>query len=236
MQMVKEIDANKYAPNRLFLAMTVPKYRDGIPFWYKNPEDSLNGPFQYGHNTKLPSWVFIKQHPDIQKAFNNHMAGYQRLARSFKEDRPLLVDVEGGMGHDLKEFKAKHGNLPERLVLQDLSETIAQIKGIKDSIEATAHDFFTPQPIKGARAYYMHSVLHDWNDQRARKILQQIMPAMEKGYSKILINENVVPDCGASWKVTSLDLLMMNLGAALERTEQQWRDLLSSVGLKITGI
>lgn len=59
---------------------------------------------------------------------------------------------------------------------------------------------------------------------------------MDKEYSKILINENVVPDVGASWKITSLDWFMMALPALSERTEAQWRNLLSSVGLKITGI
>ena len=82
----------------------------------------------------------------------------------------------------------------------------------------------------------MHSVLHDWTDERCRIILQQLIPAMEKGYSKILINENVVPDVGASWKITSLDWFMMALAASSERTEAQWRDLLRSVGLRISGI
>ena len=59
---------------------------------------------------------------------------------------------------------------------------------------------------------------------------------MEKGYSKILINENIVPDRGASWKITSLDWFMMALAASSERTEAQWRNLLQSVGLKIAGI
>ena len=59
---------------------------------------------------------------------------------------------------------------------------------------------------------------------------------MEKGSSKILINENVVPDVGAPWKMTSLDWFMMALAASSERTEAQWRNLLQSVGLKVVGI
>ena len=59
---------------------------------------------------------------------------------------------------------------------------------------------------------------------------------MENGYSKILINENVVLDVGASWKVTLLDWFMMAHAASSEWTEPQWRSLLKSVGLKITGI
>ena len=59
---------------------------------------------------------------------------------------------------------------------------------------------------------------------------------MKKGYSKVLINENVVPDAGASWQITSLDWFMMGLAASRERTEAQWGDLLRSAGLKIVGI
>lgn len=59
---------------------------------------------------------------------------------------------------------------------------------------------------------------------------------MSPGYSKLLINENVVPDFGAAWPITSMDWLMMALGAVKERTEKQWRGLLQQAGLKVTGI
>ena len=88
----------------------------------------------------------------------------------------------------------------------------------------------------GARAYYLKYVLHDWPDDRCKEILQHLVTAMEPGYSRLLINEAVIPDVGASWAHTSLDLFMMALASATERTETQWRDLLESAGLKITGI
>lgn len=68
----------------------------------------------------------------------------------------------------------------------------------------------------GARAYYLHSVLHDWDDASCVKILRNIVTAMQPGYSKVLINENVVPDVGAVWSITSMDWLMMALGAVRE--------------------
>ena len=33
MHMIAEVDADKYKPTALSLALTVPKFRDGIPFW-----------------------------------------------------------------------------------------------------------------------------------------------------------------------------------------------------------
>lgn len=82
----------------------------------------------------------------------------------------------------------------------------------------------------------MHSILHDWNDEDSRRILRHLATAMEKGYSRILINENVIPDFGADWRITSLDWIMMAFSAAAERTEAEWKDLLRSVGLKVVGI
>ena len=83
---------------------------------------------------------------------------------------------------------------PGKLVLQELSEVIAaatEMGVAGHGIELQVHDFFTPQPIKGARAYFMRSVLHDWPDESCRRILYHLKDAMEPGYSRILINECV---------------------------------------------
>ena len=79
-------------------------------------------------------------------------------------------------------------------------------------------------------------MLHDWDDDSCIKILRNIAHAMQPGYSRLLINEYVVPDEGAITSITSMDLLMMALGAVKERTEKQWRMLLDQTGLKVTGI
>lgn len=59
---------------------------------------------------------------------------------------------------------------------------------------------------------------------------------MQTGYSKLLVYENVVPDVGADWQVTALDLMMMTLVSSRERKEQEWRRLLDRAGLKILNI
>lgn len=59
---------------------------------------------------------------------------------------------------------------------------------------------------------------------------------MERGFSKILINENVIPDTNAYWETTSLDIIMMSDFASQERTTRQWQNLVESVGLKIVKI
>jgi O-methyltransferase domain len=66
--------------------------------------------------------------------------------------------------------------------------------------------------------------------------LSNLKPALEPGYSKILINEIVVPDRRAQWYSTSVDMLMMAVHASAERREKQWRALIESAGLKISNI
>lgn len=82
----------------------------------------------------------------------------------------------------------------------------------------------------------MHSVLHDWTDGDCLKILKNIVPAMKAGYSKILINENVIPATNAYWETTSLDIIMMADFASTERTAGDWKSLVESAGLRITKI
>ena len=65
--------------------------------------------------------------------------------------------------------------------------------------------------------------------------MEQIKPAMGPK-SKILINELILPNQGAHWLTTSLDLGIMTCIAARERTEEEFRELFASVGLEIAGI
>lgn len=67
------------------------------------------------------------------------------------QDSVFLVDVGGGLGHDLEELKAKHSDVSGSLILQDQPDVIAQINKVSPGIELTVHDFFTPQPIKGKK-------------------------------------------------------------------------------------
>ena len=105
----------------------------------------------------------------------------ERLGQGLREDEDavLIVNVGGGLGHDLEEFRAKHASLAGRLVLQNRPEVIEQITSINPGLVPMAHDFFTPQPVMGARAYYLHSVLHDWDDEKSRRILSRLGLAMQ---------------------------------------------------------
>lgn len=72
----------------------------------------------------------------------------ERLGNA-NEDEVLVVDIGGGAGHDLLGFKARHPELKGRLVLQELPYMIDRVADKLEGVELMAHDFYTPQPIKG---------------------------------------------------------------------------------------
>ena len=90
--------------------------------------------------------------------------------------------------------------------------------------------------ILGARAYFVHRVLHDWPDAQARQILGRIRVAMVPGYSRLLLSEFVITEREPYAQTTSLDLVMLVVLGAQERTEGMWRDLLESEGLRLVKI
>ncbi|KAK1633478.1 hydroxyindole O-methyltransferase [Colletotrichum phormii] len=221
---------------------------------YREPHDVFNGPLQYGYNTKLDCFSWLAANHPYEMQFAQHMGAYRqgrpswmdegiypvkaRLVDGFddSENGVLLVDVGGSFGHDVDEFRRKHPQAPGRLVVQDLPTVISQIEKLDEKIERMGHDFFNEQPIKGARAYYMHSVLHDWPDKKCEEILARTTAAMKPGYSKLLVNENCITDTGADWQNTGQDIMMLTLVSSKERTRVEWQSLLEKAGLRILDI
>ncbi|CAG8221705.1 unnamed protein product [Penicillium salamii] len=109
----------------------------------------------------------------------------ERLLSGF-QGGVLLVDVGGGWGQEAEAFAKIYGG---RVILQDLECVTASGLTEDRNFETQAHDFFTPQPVVGARAYHLHSILHGWNDEDAVRILNNLVPALKKGYSRVLVNE-----------------------------------------------
>lgn len=85
----------------------------------------------------------------------------------------------------------------------------------------------------GARIYCYAHILHDWSDEECARILRHTKPAMEPGYSKILLSETILPDTGCSLLQAGLDIEMMGMHAGMERTRVQWKRLLEGEGFRI---
>lgn len=225
---------------------------------YKNPTNKDDSPWKFGMDTDdhYFEWISRPGREFEADAFHNHMR-FKTLGLKWHEmpniiesvfgsgnlsaDDVLMVDVGGSSGHDLVSFRNNHSNMPGRLVLQDLPSAIeaaeanGELKG--KGIEAYQHDFFTPENIIGARVYYLKMVLHDWPDEQCKQILSNLRPALKKGHSRILLNEIIIPEVGAGWFETSVDMIMLTAHAAQERRESHWRTLVASVeGLQVSNI
>ena len=88
----------------------------------------------------------------------------------------------------------------------------------------------------GARAYYFHGVFHDWSDEPALQILENLKGAMTPGYSKLLIHDHVIPEQHPHPQATGYDLTMMVKVSAFERGESMWYTLLEKAGFKVIKI
>lgn len=84
-----------------------------------------------------------------------------------------------------------------------------------------------------AGVYYLKSVLHDWPDTKAALILNNIKQAMKPGYSKLIIEEFILPDTNAPSLACMTDLAVMIFSSGLERNRQRWSDLMTLTGLRI---
>lgn len=163
-----------------------------------------------------------------------------------------IVDVGGGRGVNVMAFRKKFPDAPGRFIFEDQQHVFDSAANLGDT-EGLAYNFFHPQPIEGqstapiinhpllpltpdtmagARLYFLASVLHNWDDESGLKILMNVASAMTKGYSKLYLNEYVLPDVGCSLRDASTDMQMMLNFAGMERTQRQWRELLQRAGFQ----
>ncbi|KAK1979589.1 O-methyltransferase [Colletotrichum cereale] len=218
---------------------------------YKNPSNSRQTVFNSAFRTKDGLFEYLEARPGQGEVFNvsqrtstseqgrwTSIYPSGALLREGDPQLPLLVDVGGSIGQDVQCFLERHPGTASRVYLEDIPSVLADENStlVKD-VKKVPYDFFTPQPIKNARAYYLHHILHDWPDKQARKILEMQKTAMKPGYSRILIHDHVMSDDGPVHPhVAVSDVLMMAFGAAKERTEKEWDALMASAGLRIVKI
>jgi hypothetical protein len=190
-----------------------------------------------------PFFAWLSRHPEQASRFTGAMAnltsgGFKTAAIA---SLPLdgiqtIVDVGGADGTVLAAILAGHPHM--RGVLFDLPHVITSAPrtlashGVDDRVDCVGGDFFESVPA-GADAYLVSVVLHNWPDQQAQRILANIAAAGGSG-ARLLMIEFVVPpgDTPHLSKMSDLNMLAMLDGK--ERTETEWRELLTAADF--TGI
>jgi hypothetical protein len=158
-----------------------------------------------------------------------------------------FVDIGASSGYVLNAIMQRIPKLHVRLILQDLPEVTKESNcstapgqtepNMLQQIEKMDHNFFNTQPVRGASVYILARVLHNWPDKEASLILQHIQAAMDHK-STLLIHDCVFSDKleEVSYQDAMSDMTMMAALSSLERTEGQFRNLLSSVGLTLVSV
>lgn len=95
------------------------------------------------------------------------------------------------------------------------------------------HDFFDPQPIYSASAYFIRQCIHNWNDSDCVRIFRAFVPALEhcKPRTPLLINDTILPDLNTKSKIEEHDLRQLDMGmlvvlGAKQRTKKQFEKIL----------
>ena len=130
---------------------------------YRNPSNSRDCAINIAFKDRGSAFEILAKRPQDLENFNSYMTA-QRWGRahwldfypleklseglSEAENAVLLVDVGGGRGHEIREIKSRYPSLRGRMILQDLAGTTKQVRP-EPGTEVMAHDFFTPQLIRG---------------------------------------------------------------------------------------
>ena len=188
-------------------------------------------------------FAHLAAHPEVGERFQEMMA-HLKLASNAAVPAAYdfsgcgtIVDVGGGNGSLLASVLA--ANPSARGILFELPHVLDQARrqladaGVAGRCELVGGDFFAGVPA-GGDAYLLRSILHDYDDERAARILRACRAAMPAG-GRLLVIEQVVAGGGESgeWMTTFLDLQMLILLGGRERTEAEYRELFAAAGFRL---
>jgi len=219
------------------------KVNEALEKWPGSPEP-FHAPYSLAHNTDKPMYLHLQQHPDRLRQFAGAMTNITRagarsialIAKAYPwaalAPGSTVVDVGGGNGHISAWLAAEHAGLS--FVVQDLphasDDGIAALPAaLRGRVRFVTHDFFTPQPVHGAEAYFFANVIHNWSDWYAVRILRALIPALKPG-ARVLVCDRLIPEPGTvplveEREIRALDLIMHILLNAKEHTEAEMRAL-----------
>ncbi|MCU1682376.1 MAG: methyltransferase [Amycolatopsis sp.] len=189
----------------------------------------------YEHRYERGFWADLDAHPELRRSFDAQMQWRFRthapqIAERFNWSRfSEIVDVGGGDGNLLTAILRAHPE-PRGRVL-DLAPTATAATdrfaaaGLDDRAHAVSGSFFDPLP-SGADAYLLSDILHDWDDDHARKILTECRRAAAPDGTVVVVE----PVLGRGTD-TAMDLFMLMCFGGRERTVDALTALATGCGL-----
>ena len=197
--------------------------------------------FEHVHGERF--FDHLARHPDREAAFQGSMA-----ARSDQEAHDVvaaydfsgpasIVDVGGGRGVLLAAIlRADPGTArrPDRPRGGDPRAPATIWTTLRSAIAPTASPPTSSRPSRPVPdAYMLSRVIHDWDDADARRILATCR-RRDGPISRLLVIEAILPERAHDRPAAiRMDLHMLLLLGARERTEAEFRTLLDSSGFAV---
>ena len=205
----------------------------------------LIGDIEYGLKTGNPSgerlfpggtWAELSRDREASRIFDDSMAAKAHgqvggVVNSYDFSGVRTVaDIGGGRGHLLDAVLAQ---VPTAAgVLFDQPHVLDQVMP-SDRMTLQAGDFFVDH-LPACDVYLLMEVIHDWDDERARQILNRVRAAAAPG-ARVLLIEALIPEgAGPSWPLT-LDLWMLTISGK-QRTLEEYAALLGGTGFRFTRV
>lgn len=187
-------------------------------------------------------WQHFDEHPDEREMFAHGMMGITVGDAPFVADLypfgdiKRLCDVGGGRGTLISELLLRFPHLQG--VLCDAPGVIASAKlllterGVVDRVELVPGSFFDTVP-SGCDAYSLKNVLHDWDDDRCKKILSVVRKAMEPGARLLLMDVITEPNVGSGFGPLLDVHMIVACSGGRERGVEEFRRLLEATGFRL---
>jgi hypothetical protein len=192
----------------------------------------------------MPVFEFLSKQPEQARVFDEAMVGVHGRETAAMLDAydfsgiGVLADIGGGNGSVLIGVLKQYPQM--RGILYDLPGVVQRAKahieaaGLADRCQVIGGNFFETVP-GGADAYLLRHIIHDWDDAKAMRILQNIQQVMGPA-GKLLLVEGVIPAGNEPSFTKLLDLTMLVIPGGKERTEDEYRRLFASAGFALTRI
>jgi hypothetical protein len=191
-----------------------------------------------------PFFAHLDAEPELGRLFDRLMSSMSSAVAaaipavySFTGAR-RIVDVGGGRGHCLAAIL--EANPEARGVLFDVPHVVAGAEahlasaGVLSRCEIVAGDFFASVP--AGDVHLLSWVLHDWDDDACRTILDRCRRAAAPG-GRILVLERILPERVAEDPAVILaDLGVLALLPGRERTLGEYRALIEGAGFQVTRV
>lgn len=122
--------------------------------------------------------------------------------------------------------------------LREAAEAYLRSAGVAERARFVGGSFFEAVP-EGADAYLLKSIIHDWYDDDAVRILQACRRAAGER-AVVLVMDRIVPETvkpdAEDYGIIRSDMLMLTAAGGKERTEAEFRGIFGRAGLKLERI